>query len=77
MNVRLKPEDMERVREKVASGAYRDEAEVMSDALDALAQRDAALDAALEEGMADIRAGRVVTVRSKDEMDALFEKLCG
>jgi putative addiction module CopG family antidote len=79
MNVRLSPEHEALVREKIASGAYRDEAEVIGDALAALNQREeerrAALVAALEEGEADLREGRFVTLRTKEELDAYFAKL--
>jgi predicted transcriptional regulator len=38
--------------------------------------RRAALLPALEEGEADLREGRFVTINTKDELDALFAKLC-
>ena len=79
MNVRLSPELEALVRAKIASGDYRDEAEVISDALGALDQREEArraeLLAALEEGEADLREGRFVTLRTKEDLDAYFAKL--
>jgi len=81
MNVRLSPEHEALVRAKVASGEYRDEAEVIGEALEALDQREeyrrAALLAALEEGEADLREGRYIEIETKEELDALFAKLCG
>ncbi len=68
------------VREKIASGDYRDEDDVIGEALAALSrieeERRAALLAALEEGEADLREGRFVTINSDEELHALFAKLC-
>ena len=67
------------MREKIASGDYRDEAEVIGDALAALDQREqdrrAALLEALEEGEAALRSGDSVVVRTDEELHALFAKL--
>jgi putative addiction module CopG family antidote len=80
MNVRLSPEHEAMVREKIASGDYRDEDDVIGEALAALSrieeERRAALLAALEEGEADLREGRFVTINSDEELHALFAKLC-
>jgi antitoxin ParD1/3/4 len=77
MNVTLTPELEELVREKVASGNYRDREDVVAHALRLLERRDKAhaLNAALDEGEADLREGRFVTVRTKEELDALFRSL--
>jgi putative addiction module CopG family antidote len=79
MNVRLSPEHEALVRAKIASGDYRDEAEVIGDALAALDQREehrrAALLTALEEGEAALRRGDSVVVRTDEELHALFAKL--
>jgi len=78
MNVRLSPEHEALVRAKIASGNYRDEAEVIGEALDQREEyRRAALLAALEEGEADLREGRYIEIETKEELDALFAKLCG
>jgi putative addiction module CopG family antidote len=80
MNVRLSPEHEALIREKVASGDYLDEDEVIGEALAALErieeERRAALLAALEEGEADLREGRFTRIKGKEELDALFAKLC-
>jgi putative addiction module CopG family antidote len=79
MNVRLSPEHEALVREKIASGDYRDETEVIGEALAALNQREedrrAALLAALEEGEAALRNGDSVVVRTDEELRELFAKL--
>ena len=79
MNVRLSPEHEALVRAKIASGDYRDETEVIGDALAALDQREqerrAALLAALDEGEAALRNGDSVIVRTDEELHALFAKL--
>ena len=77
MVVSLTPELEDLVREKIESGRYTNETDVVADALKLLDERDrrAALEAALEEGEADLREGRFVTVRTKEELDALFRDL--
>jgi putative addiction module CopG family antidote len=79
MNVRLSPEQQAMVREKVELGYYRDEDDVIANALALLDEHDKArleaLLAALEEGEADLRAGRSITIRTQDELDALFADL--
>jgi len=80
MNVRLSPEHEALVHAKIASGDYRDEADVIGEALAALDQREedrrAALLAALEEGEADLREGRFIEIGTKEELDAFFARLC-
>jgi len=67
------------IREKVARGYYRDEDDVIANALALLDEHDKAkleaLLAALEEGEADLREGRFVTIRTQEELDALFASL--
>lgn len=79
MSVTLTPKLEQFVRAKVAAGGYRDEAEVIADALYLLEQRDldrrAALIGAIEEGEADIRAGRYTTFGTPEEIDAFFAAL--
>ena len=80
MNVRLKPEDLERVRDLVASGAYGDEADVMSAALAALDERDRErklewLRARVAEGRKDFEEGRYTELRTDEEIDAFFDAL--
>ncbi len=70
MVVTLSPELEGFVREMVSSGGYRSEDEVVAYALKRLA-----LDAALEEGEADLREGRFVEVSSEEELKALFADL--
>lgn len=77
MVVHLTPELEELVREKVEAGLYPSEDDVVAQALQLLDERDrrAAIEAALDEGEADLREGRSVTVRTKEELDALFRDL--
>ena len=82
MTIELPAALKELVREKVASGAYASEAEMVSSALELLALHDSSpefrlrmLDAALEEGEADLRAGRYVTLSSKEEIGAFFNDI--
>jgi putative addiction module CopG family antidote len=79
MDVRLPPELEALVREKIASGHYRDEAEVVAAALQVLKARDeaklAALLAAIDEGDADLEAGRFIDIDSEEEFDAFIAGL--
>jgi antitoxin ParD1/3/4 len=77
MVVRLTPELEELVREKVETGRYRNQDEVVAQALKLLDERDrrAALEAALDEGEADFREGRFVEVANEEELKALFSDL--
>ncbi|MDP1736126.1 MAG: type II toxin-antitoxin system ParD family antitoxin [Caulobacter sp.] len=79
MSVTLTPKLEQYVRAKVAAGEYRDEAEVIADALYLLEQRDsdrrAALIGAIDQGEADIRAARYTTLSTPEEIDAFFSAL--
>jgi antitoxin ParD1/3/4 len=60
------------IQAQLASGRYNDASEVVRDALRLLEQRErrlAAVDAAIERGLADIEAGRV------HDADAVFDEL--
>lgn len=79
MQIDLPPALEAFVREQVETGAFRDETDVVSYALrkardDAAAasERRQALFDALDEGLADIAAGRVHTVNSLEELQALI-----
>jgi putative addiction module CopG family antidote len=79
MKIDLAPPLADLVRQKVESGRYRDEAEVVADALrllDELDQRKLdALLKAIDEGEADFENGRYVVVRTDEELRALFANL--
>ena len=77
MNVRLPPEAEEIIRERIASGEYRDEGEVVVRALVLLSEHDrrAALEAALDEGEADLAAGRFIETSTEEELDEFFATL--
>ena len=82
MTIELSPALEDFVREKVADGAYVDETEVVSSALELLALHDSSpefrrkmLLAALDEGEADLRAGRYVTLSTPEEIDAYVAAL--
>ncbi|HEX3920430.1 MAG TPA: type II toxin-antitoxin system ParD family antitoxin [Caulobacteraceae bacterium] len=77
MVVTLTPDLENLVREKVASGDYRDETDVIARALKLLddQDRDAALQAALDEGEADLREGRYIDLDSDEKLDAFFASL--
>ena len=60
------------VQAQLAGGRYNNASEVLRDALRLMEERErklAALDAAIERGVADIRAGRV------HDADAVFDRL--
>jgi antitoxin ParD1/3/4 len=60
------------IQAQLASGRYNDASEVVRDALRLMEERErrlAAVDAALERGLADIEAGRV------HDADAVFDEL--
>jgi antitoxin ParD1/3/4 len=67
------------IREKVATGLYRDADDVMRRALEALSRdpkaREDALRAAIQLGFDDIEAGRYTTINSHEELIAFFENL--
>jgi|HubBroStandDraft_6_1064221.scaffolds.fasta_scaffold711214_2 antitoxin ParD1/3/4 len=77
MVVHLTPELEDLVREKVETGRYQSENDVVAQALRLLDERDrrAALEAALDEGEADLREGRFVEVADAAELKALFSDL--
>lgn len=82
MVVTLTPELEELVREKVESGLYRDEAEVVAEALlllDRLSQRyagsDASLRDAIQRGIDDYEAGRYTVVHNPEELESFFGDL--
>lgn len=70
MGINLTPELDRLVKQRLASGAYRSEEEVLQAALLALDAEEQSL-AAIEEGHADFEAGRY---RPFDEADAAFRK---
>ena len=62
LSITLPPEMARMIREKVSSGAYGSNSEVIREALRAWLERDrrlAALDTAIARGVADAEAGRV------------------
>jgi antitoxin ParD1/3/4 len=66
------------VQAQLASGRYNNASEVLRDALRLMEERErrlAALDAAIERGMADIKAGRVHD--ADDVFDALEARYSG
>jgi antitoxin ParD1/3/4 len=82
MNVSLSPELEDLVREKMATGLYRDESEVVAEALRLLdrldqpvAASDEALRAEIQKGFDDIAAGRFTRISSKEELIAFFDAL--
>jgi putative addiction module CopG family antidote len=74
MQLQLPPALESLVRDKVASGRYRDETEVVSEALRLLEPEDEfAWDdpsVGIEEGEADIAAGRTLDFGTADELRA-------
>jgi putative addiction module CopG family antidote len=64
----LTPQLMDIVQEKVASGRYQSEEQVLTTALELLEDHDSSV-AAVKEGLEDLAAGRV---RSLEEADAEF-----
>jgi antitoxin ParD1/3/4 len=77
MVVNLSPELEDLVREKLETGLYRSQDDILAQALKLLDERDrrAALEAALEEGEADLREGRFVEVANLEELKVLFADL--
>jgi antitoxin ParD1/3/4 len=82
MDVTLSPELEDLVREKVETGLYRDETEVVAEALRLLDRVDRsygddtqALREAVQKGFDDIAAGRSTTIRNEAELAAFFEDL--
>ena len=67
LSITLPAEMVRVIREKVASGAYGSNSEVIRDALRGWLERDrrlAALDTAIANGIADAEAGRVQPVET-------------
>jgi len=78
MEVQLPPALEAFVRERVASGRYRDESEVMSEALRRWEDDDAVWEealAAIDEGDADLAAGRVHDFENTADMRAYLATL--
>jgi antitoxin ParD1/3/4 len=82
MNVTLSGELEDLVREKVATGLYRDEADVVAEALRLLDRTDQGserqierLRAAIQVGIDDIAAGRFTDIHNEDELRAFFDDL--
>jgi len=82
MQLTLSPELEDLIREKVETGLYRDESEVIAEALrllDRLDQpspaNDDELRAAIQAGFDDIAAGRFTVINNHEEMVAFFEDL--
>jgi antitoxin ParD1/3/4 len=67
------------VQAQLASGRYNNASEVLRDALRLMEDRErrlAALDASIERGLADIKAGRVHDAEEVfDELEARFTKM--
>jgi putative addiction module CopG family antidote len=70
------------VRQKVDEGRYSTEDEVVADALRLMEARDEAvrisrsrLQDAIERGYEDVAEGRVISLESDDQIDALFAEL--
>jgi predicted transcriptional regulator len=70
MDISITPELDRLIRERLATGVYRNELEVLQAALDALDNQERTL-AAIAEGYGDFQAGRF---RSFEEADAEFRR---
>jgi predicted transcriptional regulator len=66
MTYQLPPEIDQRIQSQIALGIYKTPAEVLSDALDALDQRNQDL-ASIQRGIADEEAGRVTSLHDFDQ----------
>lgn len=82
MNVTIPKGLEELVRQKVEEGRYSTEDEVVADALRLMQARDevtaikrARLQDAIDRGYDDITAGKVISLESDDQIDALFSDL--
>ena len=73
MSYQLSPEIAERVQAQLVLGIYQSPEEVLTDALDALDQRNEDI-AAIQRGIEDERAGRV---KSLDEFDCGIRRQFG
>ncbi len=82
MKIELAPDLEQMVREKVEAGLYAAPADVVADALKLLDKREQAdrrklarLRKAIAEGEADIRAGRVAVLETREQLEAFFRDL--
>ena len=82
MDVVLSPELEDLVREKVETGLYRDESEVVAEALRLLdrldrtpSARDRALRAAIQKGFDEVEAGHYTVINDEEELRAFFDNL--
>ena len=66
MNYQLPPELDQRIQSQLALGIYNSPAEVLSEALDALDQRNEDF-ASIQRGIEDERAGRVIPFQQFDQ----------
>jgi antitoxin ParD1/3/4 len=82
MDVTLTPDLEDLVREKVETGLYRDESEVIAEALRLLDRFDrgseaaeSTLRAAIQRGLDDYDAGRFTVINNEEELEAFFRDL--
>ena len=82
MKIELTPDLEKMVRDKVESGLYDAPADVIADALKLLdkqrgveSRKLGRLRRAIAEGEADIRAGRVTVVETREDLEAFFRDL--
>lgn len=66
MNYQLPPDLDQRIQSQLALGIYKSPAEVLSDALDALDQRNEDL-ASIRRGIEDENSGRIISFKQFDE----------
>ena len=66
MNYQLPPEIDQRIQSQLVFGIYHSPAEVLSDALDALDERNRDL-ASIRRGIEDVQAGRTVSLEEFDK----------
>ncbi|HEY5411487.1 MAG TPA: hypothetical protein VIJ94_12255 [Caulobacteraceae bacterium] len=82
MKIELTPDLEKMVRDKVEAGLYDAPADVIADALKLLdkgqrveLRKLARLRKAIAEGEADVRAGRVTGIETREELEAFFRDL--
>ena len=82
MKIELTPDLEKMVRDKVDAGLYDAPADVIADALKLLDERQrgdqrklARLRSLIAEGEADVRAGHVTVVETREELEAFFRDL--
>lgn len=82
MKIEIKPQFEKLIRDKIEAGLYSAPEEVVEDALTLMKERgriDALklqrLREAIEEGEADLRAGRYTVLETEADLDAFFAKL--